>query len=91
MVWIVPPDMPLIWEQFEDAFFLFNPFSNETHVLNELAVEILHILRTGPASLPEILDHLGIEMNHVTDDTTLPYRKLLQELDRFGLILPVVP
>ncbi|MBF0125966.1 MAG: HPr-rel-A system PqqD family peptide chaperone [Magnetococcales bacterium] len=87
--WSVPRNLPLTWEPFEEAFFVFNPLSNETHVLNALAVEILDLLRQGPATLPELLALLGVEMNGAPDDATLPYRTLLQALDQYGLIVPV--
>ncbi len=77
-----------MWEHFEEAVFLFNPLSNETHVLNALTVEILQFLATRPASLADILQHFRVETAPTTDDLAVIYPQLLKELDRLGLITP---
>ncbi|MBF0296168.1 MAG: HPr-rel-A system PqqD family peptide chaperone [Magnetococcales bacterium] len=80
--WAIGKDASWIWESIENSFFLFNPHSGETHLLNAAAVEMLEALREGAASLPELLDRLGVAGDPA------PYRALLEELDRFGLIVP---
>ncbi|MBF0181677.1 MAG: HPr-rel-A system PqqD family peptide chaperone [Magnetococcales bacterium] len=80
--WAIGKDASWIWEPFENSFFLFNPHSGETHVLNAEAVALLEALQEGAATLPELLARLD-----VAGDPT-PYRAVLEELDRFGLIVP---
>ena len=39
--WIGIDAQQLLWEQFDDEFFVFNPASGHTHVLNALG-EVVH-------------------------------------------------
>ncbi|MBF0628810.1 MAG: HPr-rel-A system PqqD family peptide chaperone [Magnetococcales bacterium] len=89
--WMVPAWPAMLWERFEDSFFLFNPLSGETHVLNEQARLILEQLGTRPATLEEILARQASVSSAGTDreDPARPFRDLLSELDRLGLIAPV--
>lgn len=84
--WAISPGMHWLWEQFDETFFLFNPLSNETHILNILTVKILQILEKKSVTLTELLTHLDIKTNE--KDAILPYQRILHELDRLGLIAP---
>ncbi|MBF0341834.1 MAG: HPr-rel-A system PqqD family peptide chaperone [Magnetococcales bacterium] len=87
--WMASSDQPLIRERFEEAVFLFNPQSGETHVLNDMALSILELLENHPATLDEILQHHGIESPGAScGDVAGAIRALLAELDRQGLIAP---
>jgi PqqD family protein of HPr-rel-A system len=85
--WAISADAKWLWEQFDEAFFLFNPLSNETHILNSLTVDTLKILKKQSMTLSELFLHLGMEP--LEKDVILPYQRLLHELDRLGLIAPV--
>ncbi|MEO5346418.1 MAG: HPr-rel-A system PqqD family peptide chaperone [Magnetococcus sp. YQC-9] len=74
-------------EKFGESHILFNSASNDTHVLNELAIATLDALRVGPATLAELLIRLGFAGEDAT--TAQAYPRLLRELDLLGLIQPV--
>ncbi|MBF0212041.1 MAG: HPr-rel-A system PqqD family peptide chaperone [Magnetococcales bacterium] len=90
--WRLPEDRPWIWERIEESWFLFNPRSNETHVLNEATVAVLDLLQQGIATTPEIVTRLARDLPSSTEsDPVSLYRGLLRELDRLGLIVPAAP
>lgn len=88
-VWGLPDERPWIHERLEEAWFLFNPLSNETHVLNDVTMAILDLLAGGGVSEERIVSVLS-ESGILTGADPLPTcRALLNELDRQGLIVPV--
>lgn len=88
---------PLRWApQYADAWLttrhgeitvLFNPRSADTHLLSDLAMEVLALLRQAPASLEELLPRMGAETTDAEAGTVLA--RLLGTLDRLGLITPM--
>ncbi|MBF0191257.1 MAG: HPr-rel-A system PqqD family peptide chaperone [Magnetococcales bacterium] len=85
--WMAPHGAFWLREQFGESHLLFNPASNETHILNDLAIATLEQLRQAPANGPELLERLGVDPQDV--ETARPYARLLRDLDLLGLILPV--
>ena len=63
--WIGIDAQQLLWEQFDDEFFVFNPASGHTHVLNALGAATLQLLTDEPldahALLIRLRDQAGAE------------------------------
>lgn len=63
---------------------LFNPLSADTHRLDELAMELLDLVRHTPAHLEELFVLMGAD----DDASRAMVARLLRELDHLGLIAP---
>lgn len=63
---------------------LFNPYSADTHLLNDLAMELLGVLRKSPATLEELVQQMGAQQDDTEARATLA--RLIQELDHLGLV-----
>ncbi|MBF0427913.1 MAG: hypothetical protein HQL94_03255 [Magnetococcales bacterium] len=75
-------------EQVDETFFLFNPFTNETHILDATTVETLKNLEQQASNLSELLERLSINTSQEKED----YRVLFHKLDKLGLIrIQMVP
>jgi PqqD family protein of HPr-rel-A system len=82
----------LLREDWEDEWFLFNPASGNTHVLNRLAIDILDRIHIQSASLPELAQALIEE--YCPDEPsrfTANLEQHLRHLDELGLITPLTP
>ena len=88
-IWYVPFAERLLREPFSVSVLLFNPASGKTHLLNELAMDLLDALAGGPASVGELVMRLDLISERETAEPQI--RKLLRTLDRLGLIAPVDP
>lgn len=66
----------LLWEQFDDEYFVFNPASGHTHVLNALGAATLQLLSTEPSSTAQLLASLQAQLG---EDGGEPLRQALQE------------
>ena len=81
----------LLWESFEEEFFLFNTASGHTHVLNALGATLLRALASGDRSRAELLATL----TDTSDDSARAGELvahldwLLAQLDELGLVEPV--
>ena len=49
----------LLWEEMEGGFFIYDPGSGRTHVLNQASAYILRLLRVDPMSLDQLQDELA--------------------------------
>ncbi|MBF0418285.1 MAG: hypothetical protein HQL86_08565, partial [Magnetococcales bacterium] len=76
--WVACDDEPWLVERFGESHILFNTASNDTHVLNELAIVTLEALRGVPATLSELLVRLELDPNDV--EVAQAYPRLLREL-----------
>lgn len=70
-----------------ESHLLFNPASGETHLLNDLAIQVLESLTRQPATLDELLQELDV--TGAKESIRLAYHRLLGDLDRLGLITPL--
>ncbi|MBF0270873.1 MAG: HPr-rel-A system PqqD family peptide chaperone [Magnetococcales bacterium] len=85
--WMAPHAAHWLREPFGTSHLLFNPASNETHILNDLAIATLEQLQQAPANGSELLERLGLDPQD--PQTIQPYARLLRDLDLLGLIIPV--
>ncbi|MBF0165111.1 MAG: HPr-rel-A system PqqD family peptide chaperone [Magnetococcales bacterium] len=85
--WVARDGDPWLLERFGDSHILFNTASNDTHVLNELAIATLEALRGAPATLAELFDRLDLDSDNA--EVVQAYPRLLRDLDLLGLIFPV--
>ncbi len=72
-----------------DEYFLFNPASGYTHVLNQLSIDIIDLLGESPCGTPDILSHM-IETWRVEADERTGFAQRIEEhlhqLNYLGLI-----
>src|SRR5262245_19809188 len=88
-VWAVPLGNMLIWQVFDDEFFVYNPASGQTHYLNFLAGEALRSLEADAASTEELVRRLAEQFDIAEDSSSLQLiDRLVRELDDLGLIAP---
>ncbi|MBF0614947.1 MAG: HPr-rel-A system PqqD family peptide chaperone [Magnetococcales bacterium] len=82
---------PSSWSQTRcgETILLFNPASNETHVLNTLTRAILELLSGETLTLAQLIDRLGYDP--CDQEVVATHARLLWELDQLGLIFPVDP
>ncbi|MBF0421609.1 MAG: HPr-rel-A system PqqD family peptide chaperone [Magnetococcales bacterium] len=74
---------------FDGSFILFNPRSGQTHLVNELVMDILEALLHHPMDGRELVASLNLEAD---EKEALPkMERILSELDHLGLIFPVDP
>jgi len=66
----------LLWERFDDEYFVFNPASGHTHVLNALGAATLQLLTDAPCSTAQLLAGLQAQLG---EDGGEPLRQALQE------------
>jgi len=87
--WLADPTARLVWRQWGDAHFAFDPRSHQTHFLNTLAVEVVALLDEHPKTLAEI--HRALTDRYEVDDDDESLLEAIQSslnvLDRLGIIL----
>jgi PqqD family protein of HPr-rel-A system len=85
--WVSVEFHALLWETWEHEHFVFNPRSGETHVLNDLAGEMLRALAEKPHTAAELAlrfrDRLA---GGGPDDVQPAVDALLRQLDQLGLV-----
>lgn len=87
--WSVPPTNALKWRHWDSHFVVFNPASGDTHFLNDFAGAILQFLQAGPATIPELLEHLEKSRGTpIEPELTQQIQALIEQFDEFGLIEP---
>jgi len=86
--WRADPDACLVWRQWGEAHFAFDPRSSQTHFLNELAVELYSLLQDAPLSADDL--YRAVLARHAIDEDDALREALdttLVVLDRLGLIV----
>ena len=79
----------LLRETWEDEWFVFNPASGNTHVLNRLAMDILERIDRHSASLPELVRALIDEYRPEEPSRFAAHlEQHLRHLEELGLIIP---
>ena len=58
--WASPPAEELLWDAWENSFTVYHRVTGETHLLNALPAEIVHILSKDPLSLNELSTRLAV-------------------------------
>ncbi|MEO5376467.1 MAG: HPr-rel-A system PqqD family peptide chaperone [Magnetococcus sp. DMHC-6] len=86
--WFAPHFYTYSWKQYQDALILLHPLSAKTHILNELAFELLQELGKKSATRQELIVTLGLEEE---DQAEQIIHHILSQLDQSGLIVPIPP
>lgn len=86
--WRVQTDAGLLWRQWGEAHFAFDPRSSQTHFLNELAVAVYSLLQNAPHTADDLYRALLTRYEVDDDDAFLEaLNATLMVLDRLGLIV----
>ncbi|BCG64821.1 MAG: hypothetical protein methR_P2614 [Methyloprofundus sp.] len=87
MIWSVPEHAELHIEVWGEHAIVYYSLSGETHCINELAVEVLMLLKSGAESLTSLTGQICMVFE-VEDRTALEQRilLLLGEFENLGLI-----
>ncbi|MBF0371534.1 MAG: HPr-rel-A system PqqD family peptide chaperone [Magnetococcales bacterium] len=88
-LWAAPLYHHFLWGRLDQDHLLMNPLSGKTHLLNELAAEILTELGRGPATVKGLIERLDLAEEEV--EAWPQFLRVLDELDRFGLVTPMDP
>lgn len=75
-----------LWEQFDDEYFVFNPASGHTHLLNALGATVLRLLEPAPLTEAELLECLHAEAGPDDGELAQALPMHLQQLAVIGLI-----
>lgn len=73
----------LLHETWEGETFVFNPASNETHLLNQAAFALLAYLSDTPSGTSELLERFAA---NTSPEIVEALRLHLQQLETIGLI-----
>ena len=77
----------LLWETWDNEHFVFNPRSGETHVLNDLAGEMLRALGEKPHTAADLALRFRDRLDGAGSDDVRPaVDALLRQLDQLGLV-----
>lgn len=84
---LTPAGRGLLWQNWEDAYIVYQPSSTETHVFNETTALILESLEQGPLPMESIkhgiLEVLGLETDELANDSLM---FAVGRLEALGLI-----
>lgn len=61
-LWALPRPADLVWREWDDLGAVHDAGSGSTHVLNVLAIELLAMLASGPASTQALVEGLRADM-----------------------------
>ena len=85
--WIAIDARQLLWEQFDDEFFVFNPASGHTHLLNALGATTLQLLTDHALDSAQLLTRLQEQAGTDGDDALHQALEThLNQLAAIGLI-----
>ena len=90
-MWRINAECLLLWHHFEDRHHIvFNVFSGQTHIVNELCVDALEILQQLPLDSQMLAELLAQRNEFSLDEDWLTYiNEMLADMDRLGLVEPV--
>ena len=77
----------LVWQEWEDAYIVYQPTSTETHVFNDTTALALSLLQTAPASFADL--HTSLAHSLEIDPDELHRGDLafvVNRLEELGLI-----
>lgn len=75
-----------LWEQFDDEYFVFNPASGHTHLLNALGAAVLQLLDSEALTEQQLLQSLREQVGDDDDRLAAALATHLEQLAIIGLI-----
>lgn len=92
VAWRINPNSILLWWRFEsENFIVFNQASGQTHIVNELCTDALHVLQQLLLDSPTLAEALAQRNDFFLDEEWSNYiDNMLADLDQWGLIEPVI-
>lgn len=86
-VWSIPENANIVIENWGENAIIYSSLSGETHLLNELAYEVLMLFQAGSETLTTLIDKL-YTIFEVEDkaDLELQIQKLMTDFENLGLI-----
>ena len=87
--WYCPNYRELLIECWENEYFVFNPNSGDTHVLNVLAADILKALAEEAKSIPDLTGQMRTTGTLDRVSLTESVSVYLKHLDELGLVTPL--
>ena len=89
MKWKINPDCQFYWRHWEEEYILFNAASGQTHYLNSLGADILHLLQEKTLHSDELNQKISEKYDLQLDHETRQYiTGVLASMDELGLIEP---
>ena len=87
VVWQIPPDTGLHSRCWSDECVIYNPISNDTHLVDIIAEQTLLVLLAGPRTHAQLASKLTESLTLDNDEELKAYLEvLLPEFDKLGLI-----
>ena len=81
----------LLWEEFDDAYLVFNPLSDEIHRLNPLAAALLAEFEATALSPEEVATRIASLAGTPLDANSRRQAiGLIRQFDELGLIAPSI-
>jgi PqqD family protein of HPr-rel-A system len=92
MFWSINSDCQLHWRHWEEEYILFNAASSQTHYLNSLGADILHMLQKKPLTSEELNQKISEKYDFELNEDARGYIDgVLASMDELGLIEPSYP
>jgi PqqD family protein of HPr-rel-A system len=89
--WQTPSCITLHWKRLEEHYIVYNSGSGHTHVLDPVAVLVIQQLAERCLETTELVQQvaglLGLE---TTEEFSNELRQALSELDKLGLVEPLI-
>ncbi|MDX9740594.1 MAG: HPr-rel-A system PqqD family peptide chaperone [Gammaproteobacteria bacterium] len=86
--WRIAPGYELLWFEGDDGQVVYHGGSGDTHLIDEAAAALLHLLQSRPQTPIALSSSLVADGRVAADEAPEYTAMLLQELARLGLVEP---
>ena len=91
MAWRIGPETDLRWKLLGNQYVVYNCGSGDTHVLDPIAALLIQQIQERCFESDALADRVGALLNlEATEDLYCKLQETLSQLDRLGLIEPVI-
>ena len=88
-VWRVTANDRFLWRSWDGEQVVYHADSGDTHRLNALGAQALHLLIAGPRTTAELVEHLRADCPGEPDASIVAIvNELVSRFERLGLIEP---
>jgi PqqD family protein of HPr-rel-A system len=85
--WGIDERFPILWHHWGDSYAVYHTGSGQTHILDDLAAQLLKLLVSEPANLAELASRFAEAVSLEADDELYLYMEnALQEFERLELV-----